>query len=306
MVGLSHRQSLRSIARQLDHNVSVLSREIQANTTEEGKYQAYWAENRSRIRRKTSRKRERIADYDIRDYVETHIRRGWSPQQIAGRLSIDIPGKKVSHETIYQFIFKNRRDLTQYLHCGRKRRRKRKNTRQKRVMIPDRVSIDQRPLSATQRADYGHWEADTAISRQSKESLMILQERTLGLTYISKLSRCAPKEMADAVLERLRCFHPKMRKSVTFDNGQENRHHRRLHDELGIKTYFCDPYSPWQKGSVENAIGLIRYFLPKKTDFALYSKEHIDSIEMSLNSRPRKRFGYLTPIENTLRVALSG
>ena len=305
MIGRWAQESLRSIAERLGRNVSVISREIKANSTEDGKYQAYWANARSQRRRKRSRRRPRIGDVAVREYVERKLKLGWSPEQIAGRLPIDMPGKRVSYETIYQFIFKTRRDLTQYLQCGRKTRRKRKDPRRKRVLIPDRVGIEQRPAHIDDRCEYGHWEGDTAVSRQSGQALMVLQERSLGLTFLAKLPRCAPKDMATAVIHRLGDLPSDLRRSITFDNGQENRHHKTMQEQLGIATYFCDPYSSWQKGSVENAVGLTRRFWPKKTNYALIPEEEIARVEYRLNTRPRKRFGFLSPLEYAATVALS-
>ncbi len=125
MTGRRRGESIRSIARRLDRNPSVISREIKNNSAEDNQYQAYWANSRSHIRRRQSRKRERISDPVIREYVIEKLEPGWSPRQIAGRIEIDLPGKSISHETIYMYIFKKRRDLTQYLVCGRKNRRKR-------------------------------------------------------------------------------------------------------------------------------------------------------------------------------------
>jgi IS30 family transposase len=283
----------------------VISREIKNNSTEDGRYQSFWAQNRSAWRRCTSRIRERLADPQVREYVWEKLPLGWSPQQIAGRLALDMPGKHLSYETIYQYVFKKERSLTKYLVCGRKNRRKRIHKRGKRILIPNRIGIERRPVSVNKREELGHWEADTAVSRQSKEALMVLQERTMGLTLLRKLPRCAPEEMNAALIARLENFPETMRRTVTFDNGQENRRHKQLCDELKIKTFFCNPYSSWQKGSVENAVGLTRREWPKKTDYALISDKEISILEHRLNTRPRKRLGYRTPLELLASVALS-
>jgi IS30 family transposase len=214
-------------------------------------------------------------------------------------------GKRVSHETIYQYVFKTERSLTRFLVCGRKNRRKRIGKRTRRVVIPYRTGIEERPQHINNRKEIGHWEADTAVSRQSKQALMVLQERVSGLTFLKKLKRCTPDEMNDALTSRLAPLPELMRRSITFDNGPENRRHYLLHDELKCKTYFCSPYSSWQRGSVENAVGLTRRVWPKKTDYALISEEEIATLEYRLNTRPRKRFGYLTPFEYAECVALS-
>ncbi len=305
MIGLRNDESIRSIARRLGRNQSVVSREIKNNSTEDGKYQNYWAQMRSERRRQTSRQRDRIVDPHIRSYVHKNLEIGWSPEQIAGRISLDIPGKRVSYETIYQYVFKTERSLTQYLQCGRKRRRKRICRRNKRVLIPNRTGIEERPHTVNNREEAGHWEGDTAVSRQSKAALMVLQERKLGLTLLRKLPSCSPGEMKAAIINRLSVLPPQMRRSITFDNGQENRHHQQLHEAIGVQTYFCNPYHSWEKGSVENAVGLTRRVWPKKTDYALISEEQIATLEYRLNTRPRKRFGYLTPLEYAASVALS-
>ncbi len=305
MIGHRLSESIRSIARRLERNPSVVSREIKSNSTEEGRYQAYWAQMRSERRRRKSRWRERIADRRIREYVHEKLALGWSPEQISGRIPRDMPGKGVSHETIYQYVFKKERSLTRFLVCGRKNRRKRIGKRTKRVVIPHRTGIEERPEQVNNREQIGHWEADTAVSRQSKEALMVLQERMLGLTFLKKLSRCTADEMNEALTSRLAPLPEAMRRSITFDNGPENRHHYLLRDELNCKTYFCTPYSSWEKGSVENAVSLTRREWPKKTDYALISEEEIATLEYRLNTRPRKRFGYLTPFEYAQSVALT-
>ena len=298
-------KSIRSIARRLRRHPSVILREIKANSTEDDRYQCYWAQKRSERRRRVCRQRERIADRQIRAYVREKLEEGWSPEQIAGRIRLDKPGTRLSHETIYQYVFKAERNLTQYLQCGRKNRRKRVHKRTKRVLIPYRTGIEVRPESINTREEHGHWEGDTAVSRQSKQALMVLQERKLGLTFLKKLPRCAPQEMNAAIIARLSTLPAEMRRSITFDNGQENRRHYELHDAIGTQTYFCNPYRSWEKGSVENAVGLTRRVWPKKTDYALISEQEVTTLEYRLNTRPRKRFGYLTPLEYAAGVALS-
>ena len=203
VVGLRNEDSIRTIAAGLGRHPSVISRELKANTTEDGRYQAVWAENRSQRRRRASRQRERIADLHVREYVREKLKLGWSPEQIAGRIGLDIPGKRISYETIYLYVFKVERSLTRYLACGRKHRRKRKYKSAKRSLIPERTGIEERPEEVNNRSECGHWEADTAVSRQSKAALMVLHERALGLTFLEKLPRCAPEEMTAALSSRL-------------------------------------------------------------------------------------------------------
>ena len=305
MIGLRNAESVRSIARRLGRQASVILREIRANSTEDGRYQCYWAQKRSERRRDTSRQRERIADRGVRCYVHEKFEEGWSPEQIAGRIRLDMPGKRLSHETIYQYVFKKERSLTKYLQCGRKNRRKRIHKRTKRVLIRYRTGIEERPEEINSREEYGHWEGDTAVSSHSKAALMVLQERSLGLTLLRKLPRCAPQELNIAIIERLSGLPPEKRRSITFDNGQENRRHHELQEVIGVQTFFCNPYHSWEKGSVENAVGLTRRVWPKKTDYVLISEEEVATLEHRLNTRPRKRLGYLTPLEYAASVALT-
>jgi len=305
MIGLRGGVSRREIARQLGRHPSVITREIKLNSTEDGRYQAYWAQSRSAQRRRRSRQRPRVANLRVRAYIKKKLKLGWSPEQISGRIRKDHPELQVSHETVYQYIFRVERTLTVYLVCGRKRRRKRVSKKTRRVMIADRTSLDERPQAANERSEPGHWEADTAVSRQSTAALMVLQERALGLTLLQRIERCAPQEMRAAIESRLSGMPAELRRSITFDNGQENRRHAELRSSLGVMTYFCDSYSSWQKGSVENAIGLTRRVWPKKTDYRLLLDMDIATLEYRLNTRPRKRFGYLTPLEYAFGVALT-
>ena len=153
MIGLRKGESIRTIAKNINRNPSVISREIKSNITEDNMYQCYWAQKRSERRRKTSRARDRIADEEIRLYLEEKLKLDWSPEQIAGRIKLDL-GKTVSYETIYQYIFKKDRSLIKYLLCGRKHRRKRKLKRKRRVMIPNRTGIEERSEAANNREEY--------------------------------------------------------------------------------------------------------------------------------------------------------
>lgn len=305
MIGLRNQLSIRKIAKTLGRNPSVISREIAANTTTDNRYQSYWAQNRSDDRRRECRQRQRIPNESIRQDIRKLLSIGWTPEQIAGRWKQENSTLRVSHETIYLYIYKKEPVLTIYLPHGHKKRRRRTSKYSKRSLIPNRTDIAERPEKANDRTEVGHWEADTAVSRQSSAAIMVLQERKLGLTLIEKLTRCAPSEMKAAIIKRLSIFPEELRRSITFDNGLENRYHEVLQKTLHLDTYFCRPYHSWEKGSVENAIGLTRRFWPKKTDYALIPDVEIANIEYLLNTRPRKRFGFLTPYEKLKRVALT-
>ena len=253
-------------------------------------------------------KRYRLKDPLIREYVIEKLRADFSPEQIAGRISVDHPKFKISHEAIYQFIyFQYRRqgygncigdDLRIYLKRRHKvRHRKYLPFRPHRLKIKDAVSINERPKSIDLRKIIGHWEGDSVVSRQSKAGLNTLVERKSGLVFISKILDGTAKVTADTVIDRLKELPPGRRRTLTLDNGSENSGHKIITEELGIKCYFANPYHSWERGTNENTNGLIRHYLPKKTDFKLVSNEQIRQIENILNNRPRKRLKWLTPLE---------
>jgi IS30 family transposase len=170
--------------------------------------------------------------------------------------------------------------------------------------IPERLSITERPASVNDRCEPGHWEVDTMVSRQSAPSLGVVLERLSRKTHIAKLAAKTAKDLRLALTRRLGRHPDNMRKTITYDNGSENVEHVLVNKTLGTQSYFCEPYHSWpkghpwwEKGSVENTIGLIRRYLPKDTDFATITKEQLKQIENALNNRPRKILNYKTPNE---------
>ena len=179
----------------------------------------------------------------------------------------------------------------------RKRRNKSIGRKVRKTTIPNRIPIEDRPKSVESRRHAGHWEGDSLISRKSKVALNTLVERKSRLVLITKLSRKSADETNRAVIDRLKKLPAKGRQTLTLDNGTENAKHEHLSAKLGIKCYFARPYASWERGSNENANGLIRWYLPKGTDFRRITPEQIARIEHLLNSRPRKCLGYKTPLE---------
>jgi IS30 family transposase len=242
----------------------------------------------------------------------------YSPEQIAGTLPMAHPGHSISPEAIYQFIYAQYRrqgwgacigeDLRMYL------KRKHKVRHPKFVPFQDtpgriknRVFIDERPSEVDARVAVGHWEGDSMVSRQSPAGLNTLVERATGLVFITKIKDTTAVETARVVMERLRLLPPQARQTMTVDNGHENANHEQTTKDLNLKIYFAHPYHSWERGTNENTNGLIRWYLPKRTDFATISDERIREIEHRLNTRPRKRLGWRTPLEVfTQRVALKG
>ena len=298
-IELAKGKSQKEISIGLNRNPSSVSREIHRNgTLMHREYRASRAQSHSDRRKKLSHAKERLNNIQIREYLEKKLRIGWSPEQITGRIGEDIPGAKTNYETIYLYIYNDAPHLIFHLPRGHRKRQKRGKNKGKRMCkIPNRTSIDERPEEINNRSSVGHWEADSVISKQSKESLIVIRERKLQITLIEKVKNRTAEKVKKAVVKRLERLPPHLRKSITFDNGTENALHEEIAFELQLKIYFCHPYHSWEKGSVENTNGLIRRFLPKKTDFSLISEAEIKKIENALNNRPRKSLNFSTPLE---------
>ena len=290
----------KDIAGRLRRDPSTISREIRRNGSpvRNTRYRANRAQKRSDERKSISHRKIRLKNEIIRDYVIHKLSIDMTPEQIAGKIGSDLKGYKTNYESIYLFIYHERPDLTTCLVRGKRKRQKRSIKPGKRmVKIPNRTMIADRPDKINTKKEYGHWEADTVVSRQSTASLVVIRERRLQIMLIKKIPRRTASHMKHAVIQMLQRFPRRYVKSITFDNGLENAEHELIAKSLGIKTYFCNPYHSWEKGGVENGIGLIRRYLPKKTDFSLISNKYIRSIEERLNNRPRKTLGFLTPLE---------
>ena len=288
------------IARCLNRHPSTISREIRRNGSpmRATRYRSNRAQQRADGRKQLSHVKVRLKNEIIQDYVIYHIKQSMTPEQIAGRIGIDLAGYSTNYESIYLFVYHEHPELTQYLVRGRRKRQKRSIKPGKRmVKIPNRIMIAQRPEDVNTRQSYGHWEADTVISRQSKSTLVVVRERKMHITLIKKIPRKTATHMKIAVIQMLRRFPHAFVRTITFDNGLENAQHEQIAKALGVEIYFCNPYHSWEKGGVENGIGLIRRYFSKKTDFELISHYAIRKVETALNNRPRKTLGFLTPLE---------
>ena len=304
-------KSIREIADVLQRSPATVSRELKRNAppVNTGYYLAHKAHERAVKRAVTSRTNKRLRNDKTRKYVRRRIKHGWSPELIAGRLKKLHPERSISHEAIYQWIYADARNLIPALvRANKNRKRRGYSRRHKKTHIPARVSIKERPEQVQLRQEPGHWETDTAVSRQSVAALQVSVERKTRLSKLAKLLRKGAHPMSTALTRRLRRYPKWFRASITYDNGSENTEHVRTNRILGTRSYFCEPFHSWEKGTVENTIGLVRRFFPKKTDFAKVSKNRINAVERWLNHRPRKCLGFLTPLEvaNSLGVALRG
>jgi transposase, IS30 family len=292
--------SLRAMAQAIGRNVGTVSREFKRNAppVRAGYYLAHKAHRRALVRKQTATKRKRLKEPRVRAYVARQLKRGWSPELIAGRLKALDWAKTVSHEAIYQWVYEDARHLIPCLVRKNRKRQKRGYSRKHaQTHIPARVSITKRPAGAQNRSRFGHWEADTMVSRQSRPVLQVVVERKARYTFLNKMPNREAASMRKT-LNKAMCKLPIwMRESLTYDNGTENTEHQLTNAVLGTKSFFCAPYTSQEKGTVENTNGLIRRFFPKRFDFATLERREVKAVERWLNNRPRKVLGFLTPAE---------
>jgi transposase, IS30 family len=299
-VSLAAGESKRSIAKLLGRHVSTISRECSRNQPPSNtvKYRAIQANMRSQKRQKESHKRDRLKSESTRHYVAEKLQIGWTPELISGRIRLEGALETTNYESIYQWIYTDRRDLISCLPRAHRKRRKRGSAKYKHASkIPNRVPIENRPELANTRQEFGHWEADTAVSRQSKGAISVIVERTTRFVKICKLASKSALNMHDSLIQSLQSEPQHLRKSIIFDNGTEDVLHVAINEVLGTNSFFCQPYHSWEKGSVEQTIGLVRRTYPKKTDWDLVSQKDLDIIQFNLNHRPRKCLNFLSPAE---------
>jgi len=299
--------SIRQIAAALDRSPSTVARELRRNTSRQSGYRAKYADQQSQARRWTGSRLER--DSELREKVLRRLKQGWSPEQVSGRLALDAGRRIISHETIYRFIYGQLTRSTDYswrhyLPRGKSRRgwRGRKGGSPA-SFIAHRRPIHERPETANDRQTPGHWEADLMLFSKYSQAILTLHERRSRLLIAVRPSSKAADPIAQAMRDILAPLPAQWRRSVTFDNGTEFAYHYQLH-ELDIETFFCDTYSPWQKGGVENAIGRMRRTLPRKTDLATLSEERFVQLIRAYNHTPRKCLDYRTPAELFLSEVL--
>lgn len=314
---LWEKKSVRAIARKVNRSASSVLREIKRNLPPERRvYTPRLAHERALAKRKIRGRTERLKNQQIRDYVIARLKKRWSPEQIAGTIEPEI-GEEISHEAIYQFIYAQiyrsgygylkpgAEDLRIYLRRRRKRRIHKGARRCQRVFKPKGAPIDDRPAIVEQRKRLGDWESDSVESKDHKPGINTLAERKSGLVFITKLADKTSKATVSAVANHLNLLPKKAKQTVTFDNGPENSNWQELEQKTGVKTFFAHAYHSWERGTNENTNGLIRDYFPKKTDFSKISNEEIKAVEYELNTRPRKRLGFKTPLE-VFSVALGG
>ena len=280
----ANRFNVSDIAKMLNRNKSTISRELTRNSSKTtNTYLSSQAHKRAKKRKKYAATKEELKCHKIRNFVKNKLKEGWSPEIIAGELALDPKNLQISYESIYLYIYKKRPDLVQYLPRVHKKRFKRApKSNKKNTRIPNRISIDQRPQEINDRSEFGHWESDAIVSKQSKVALSVNIERISKLVKIKKIKQNKAEMFSRAVIGRMKRLPACARRSITYDNGSENALHEVINDQLNTDSYFCNPYHSREKGSVENVNGLIRRFLPKKTDFAKITHKRIKEIESLL------------------------
>jgi len=300
-------KTLRQIATNMDRSASTISREIRRNKTETKGYQAKDADLKALSRRWKGNRLERKGE--LRETVLEYLKLGWSPEQISHRLARDHQRPVISYESIYRFIYRQlartkNYGWPRYLPRGKTKRGLRRGTRRSTVnYIKDRISIHNRPTSVHKRKQIGHWEADLMAFSQAGPSVMVVHERKTRATFLFHLQNKSSDGVAQKLLSFFSELPKKLRKSLTFDNGSEFSSHHQL-NRLGIKTYFCDTRSPWQKGGVENAIGRLRALLPRKTPVENLNSDNLLEVMFQYNHHPRKCLQYKTPAEIFLKQLL--
>jgi len=310
--GLRAGESCRRIAARLARAPSTVSREVGLNGGRQ-RYRAWRAEAGAAHRGRRPRLAKLARNARLRHTIERLLEAHWSPQQIAQRLRHDHPDDqemRVSHETIYQSLFVQgrgalRTELSRCLRSGRARRRPRGRIPQG-GRLTDMVFISERPAEIEDRAVPGHWEGDLLIGTANRSAIGTLVERqTRYVLLVALPGGRSAEHVRTALASRIMTLPEELRRSLTWDRGKEMAEHVRFTVDTGVQVYFCDPRSPWQRGSNENTNGLLRQYFPKGTDLSVHDQAHLDAVARELNGRPRQTLGWLKPSEALAKVVAS-
>jgi IS30 family transposase len=306
---------VREIARHVGRHASTISRELARGCLKRrprGRYRASVAQFRAEERARRPKPSKLALHPLLRAYAQQGLVDGWSPEQIAARLVEDFPddeSMRISHEAIYQALYVQgrgglRRELTACLRTGRALRkpRRRVDGRGKR-QNPDMLLISERPAEADDRAVPGHWEGDLILGTGGTSAIGTLVERTTRFVMLLHLPDDHRAEtVRDAIVEQITTLPEALRRSLTWDQGSELARHTEITLAADLPIYFCDPHSPWQRGTNENTNGLLRQYFPKGTDLAVYPADHLAAVAAQLNGRPRKTLSWKTPAEALARL----
>ena len=303
--GLAVEQSARSLARLLGRAPSTVSREIRRNGGYD-RYRAALSDEAAFIRARRPKRCKLAGNAQLRQTVARKLKQDWSPQQIAGWLKQMHPedeSKRVSHETIYRSLFIQsrgafRKELTGYLRSKRTMRRSKRASSHGdgRGQITDIVSISERPASVEDRAVPGHWEGGL-LAGSKNTHIATLVERHTRYVMLAKIPSKDTETVVNALIKQAKKLPTELYKSLTWDRGKELADHKRFSLATNINVYFCDPQSPWQRGSNENTNGLLRQYFPKGADLSVHSQAHLNKIARRLNERLRQTLGFQTPAD---------
>ena len=315
-VGWAAGLSRAEIARQLGRHPATIGRELRRNQTRSHHtglvcrggitYRASTAQAKTKAKARRP-KTARLADNaELRAWVQDKLEQRWSPRQIATRLKVefaDRPEMWVSHETIYQALYVQsrgalRRERAKCLRTGRAIRRPARRADERRGRLKDMVMISERPAEVEDRAVPGHWEGDLILGANSASAIGTLVERATRFVMLLHLPEgYHPEQVQHAMIAQMSRLPAHLRRSLTWDQGREMARHATIKTALNMPIYFCDPHSPWQRGSNENTNGLLRQYFPKATDLSVHSAEHLDFVAAQLNGRPRMTLNWQTPTE---------
>lgn len=303
-IGLEKDLSLRCIARQMSRQPSTISREVAANGGRQ-RYAPISAHRRAELRARRPKATKLASNPQLLERVSTDLKELWSPQQIASRLAAEFGDDvtmRISHETIYKSLYVQgrgelRRELARCLRTGRARRVP-QGRLSSRTRIPGMIMISERPAEAQDRAVPGHWEGDLLMGKQGKSAIGTLVERSTRFVMLFPLKDGKTAEhVREAMTATIEQLPEALRRTLTWDQGREMAEHARFTVDTGVPVYFCDPHSPWQRGSNENTNGLLRQYFPKGLDLSTVSDAEIQRAADSLNGRPRETLGWLKPAE---------
>lgn len=305
---------VRGIARAIDRSAATVSRELRRNAAPAVGYSSDTAQAAHAARRAAARRPRKLDTRGVAwSVVLTLLNWRWSPQQIAAtlkRVFPDEPQRHVSHETIYTAIYAQprgelRRQLIACLRQGKSTRMPRSRGTDRRGQIPEMVSIHLRPPEIDDRVMPGHWEGDFIKGAGNKSAVGVLVERTTRVVMLARMADATAESALTGFTFKLNSIAAPMRRSLTYDQGKEMARHRELAAATGVRVYFCDPHSPWQRAGCENLNGLLRQYLPKGTDLSVYTQDELDAIADSLNNRPRATLGWDTPMQAFRRLLAS-
>lgn len=294
--GLQKGQSIRSIAKSLERDPGTISREVERNSTPDI-YLPDTAGRSYKDHRKHCHPKARLSDRQLRKYVLLKLEKGWSPEVIEGRLRKEMGHTIVNHETIYKFIYESeigkQWKLYEYLARGKKKRTRRYGRKAQKCAVKNRIFIEMRPKEANERSEVGHWETDSLLFGH-RCAVNNSTDRMSRFTVLTKLAGRDSRATRVALIERLSVLPVK---TITTDNGSENAEHEQTSEALNAPFFFCNAYHSWEKGTVENRNGVVRRYLPKKTNLDDISQSELDDVAYEINNRPMKVLNWNTPTE---------